>query len=604
MPRAVLIMFLSFKILLSQVSTLSVGLQGNCSGTLTFLDDIDSFRTNSLPGTYVNNLDCKWNVSVPSLLKVTIIGSSEAGFDFITLYSSPSSSIALSGEINAVYIITGPFYAIFHSDSTVVESGVEVSWEPYSFAGNCSGTLMLFGESGSFKSNTLPGTYDNNVHCSWVVNVSSGSHEITIVGETETLKDVVTIYLERKNNTITLSGTFNVTYCFSGPFYVTFTTDSSVVASGFEFTWQPCSASEVNTSNPSTGLSVEGSIGIGVSVGVVVLVVLLLIIIYVVRIHGGTTDHTLPPELLKFSERTGSGWKQDKSVPSLWRKKIEPKTKDYAIFSSIFEEHLNGKEYKIASVKMVNNENIWGAFSAYYPIMINRIRSDPATFDKKEWEQKSDADLRRWYVEEYHAFCMQFEWNEGAALPIIPSVHGTSGAIAKKICENGFVALSILDQGFYGKGIYFTCHALYAIPYTISKKSPTLIISLIVPANIYPVTEHPEDPNSFLGGSLVAGHQSHFVLTGINGCPIKEIGQKYYTEIVIAQESQIVPIYLVQIDTSCLNSLGMKWARVTAEDKQEQDLLQNEVKPATDVVPTEQCKEEVKPVTDVVTTEG
>eukprot|EP01124_Arcella_intermedia_P026578 TRINITY_DN5023_c0_g1_i3.p1 TRINITY_DN5023_c0_g1~~TRINITY_DN5023_c0_g1_i3.p1 ORF type:complete len:378 (-),score=109.69 TRINITY_DN5023_c0_g1_i3:55-1080(-) len=313
-------------------------------------------------------------------------------------------------------------------------------------------------------------------------------------------------------------------------------------------------------------------IGIGVGAGVVGLIVLVLVIVCVVRrgVGGGgaTPNYTLPPEILKFSERSGSGWKQDKSVAALWTKTIEPGSKDYNTFKSIFEGKLNGAEYKLASVKVVNNENIWNTFSGYYPIMINRIKSDPGTFDKKDWKSKDDSELREWYVGEYQSFCKQFEWNDGLELPIIPSVHGTSGAIARKICENGFVALSILDQGFYGKGIYFTCHALYAIPYIASKSTPTLIISLIVPASIYPVTEHPNQPKSFIGASLVAGHQSHFVLTGKKGYPIKEVGKKYYTEIVIQQESQIVPIYLVEIDPSCLASLGMKWARVTAEDRQ------------------------------------
>ena len=39
-------------------------------------------------------------------------------------------------------------------------------------------------------------------------------------------------------------------------------------------------------------------------------------------------------------------------------------------------------------------------------------------------------------------------------MPIIPAVHGTSMEIAWKIVQNGFSNLSILDAGYYGRGIY------------------------------------------------------------------------------------------------------------------------------------------------------
>jgi hypothetical protein len=48
---------------------------------------------------------------------------------------------------------------------------------------------------------------------------------------------------------------------------------------------------------------------------------------------------------------------------------------------------------------------------------------------------------------------------------ILPVIHGTALATAWKICATGFANLSCLDDGFFGKGIYFTTYALYALPY-------------------------------------------------------------------------------------------------------------------------------------------
>lgn len=43
--------------------------------------------------------------------------------------------------------------------------------------------------------------------------------------------------------------------------------------------------------------------------------------------------------------------------------------------------------------------------------------------------------------------------------------------IAQKISETGFAALSSIDAGFYGKGIYFTTSAMYIshLFYSISR---------------------------------------------------------------------------------------------------------------------------------------
>src|SRR5262245_61086501 len=71
-------------------------------------------------------------------------------------------------------------------------------------------------------------------------------------------------------------------------------------------------------------------------------------------------------------------------------------------------------------------------------------------------------------------------WNANEVVPILPVVPGTrltsflqhspqSGSVAWKIVENGFSALSTLDAGYYGSGIYFTSSVLYATPYYATK---------------------------------------------------------------------------------------------------------------------------------------
>jgi len=59
--------------------------------------------------------------------------------------------------------------------------------------------------------------------------------------------------------------------------------------------------------------------------------------------------------------------------------------------------------------------------------------------------------------------------------------------------------------------------------------------------------EAPKEANSFLGVLIDHGYQSHFVLTNKGGLPCT-LGEDYfYNELVIDNESLIVPIFLVTV---------------------------------------------------------
>lgn len=68
------------------------------------------------------------------------------------------------------------------------------------------------------------------------------------------------------------------------------------------------------------------------------------------------------------------------------------------------------------------------------------------------------------------------------------------------------MSLSSLDSGFFGQGIYFTSHAMYALPYArLHSEAPVLILSYVIPGNAYPVVEqHVGSDDSLMGASLKA----------------------------------------------------------------------------------------------------
>jgi len=109
------------------------------------------------------------------------------------------------------------------------------------------------------------------------------------------------------------------------------------------------------------------------------------------------------------------------------------------------------------------------------------------------------------------------EWNAGDDVPIIPVIHGTSMEIASKVCKAGFANISNLDDGFYGKGIYFSTSAMYCIPYFLKRKDPAVLLCFLCPGNTYPVTEKVRGNRSLLGKPLKSKYQSHYVAVNKDG---------------------------------------------------------------------------------------
>jgi len=171
-------------------------------------------------------------------------------------------------------------------------------------------------------------------------------------------------------------------------------------------------------------------------------------------------------------------------------------------------------------------------------------------------------------MERYSTLVDRFPWNAKEEIPIIPVVHGTDASVGWHICSAGFAALSSLDAGFYGKGIYYTSSCMYATPYFATKPAPSILVCLIVPGNVRPIIEDYRGDVSFLGVAIDSGYQSHYCLTTKDGLPCKSPKKdKFYDEFVLAQESQAVPIFLATIKMESVVSLAKEFARVTPEDR-------------------------------------
>jgi len=174
-------------------------------------------------------------------------------------------------------------------------------------------------------------------------------------------------------------------------------------------------------------------------------------------------------------------------------------------------------------------------------------------------------------------------WNKNLdIIPIVPVIHGTSMQIGWKIVNSGFASLSTLDAGYFGKGIfyldnynflflhllkpykgiYFSTSALYTLPYFCTYSDPAIIVCLTIPGNPFPVVLNPNEENNFLGKPISSGYTSHYVVTNKSGSIFTpKVDKKKYDEIVIDQESQITPMFLVSIDKANFDKLSSECQR-------------------------------------------
>jgi len=251
-------------------------------------------------------------------------------------------------------------------------------------------------------------------------------------------------------------------------------------------------------------------------------------------------------------------------------RKLLTDLEDIAHVMEIFRK-LDGHKIRVDNIYAVYNPSLVTAMALTREKFENRVLSAAALFYAEKWKNDNVPRVimkrRQWVKDTFIRRVAEFSWNHDLAVPVIPTIHGTAAAVAWKICHGGFATLSSLDIGFFGAGIYFTTSAKYAIPYFATKAQPAIIISYLVPGNPYPVIENPNEEGSLAGESLKVGYQSHYVLTTNRGMPFDKIEVKnIFDEIVVDQESQVAPAYVLTLDSKTFPALIRDFERRTSED--------------------------------------
>ena len=199
------------------------GVTTSCSVNKTVIS-----HTTFATGTYGNNANLNDTLSIANAtsLTVTVIGNTEAGYDFIKIYDSSNVlQRSYSGAgINQTFTVSGSsIKVVFTSDSSVTASGVTVTI--------ASGPVL--------HTTFATGTYGNNANLNDILSIAGAtSLTVTVIGDTEAGYDFIKIYdssnvLQRLYSGAGINQTFTVS---GSSINVVFTSDSSVTASGVTVT--------------------------------------------------------------------------------------------------------------------------------------------------------------------------------------------------------------------------------------------------------------------------------------------------------------------------------------------------------------------------------
>jgi len=204
--------------------------------------------------------------------------------------------------------------------------------------------------------------------------------------------------------------------------------------------------------------------------------------------------------------------------------------------------------YKVKKALAVHNPGLLTRFENFLATLTDRQRNFPKLFNRKDWINE-DSGQKKFIADCLNKKISSIAWNKdnGEKVSVIPVVHETSEQAVNAICSGGFATVASLDPGWYGQGIYVTSSIKYAASYS-AQAVKVIVIGYAIPGNTYPVT------CLMTGTPIKPGYQSHYCLVKSNGQPYSnELGDTFFDELVLAQDVQILPKYIVYLTKNRAN---------------------------------------------------
>jgi len=232
----------------------------------------------------------------------------------------------------------------------------------------------------------------------------------------------------------------------------------------------------------------------------------------------------------------------------------------------------------VERVYAINNPRLRSAFEIKREVIGKQHQTNPGLFRREGWRSLEDSVRRKRTFLRLSAKIQDFrtEFNDGSLPFIVPMIHGTNENSASRVIENGFGTVATTDDGYFGRGMYFTSDLRYANLYAkqVDKTGElkVMVLAIVIPGNPYPVTEHPfvvptvwerdqdgrtrrkNNPQGLLGQACKAGYQSHFVIVDSESAEVaypttrEDLGDRgvpVSDELIIFEGAQALPVFLV-----------------------------------------------------------
>ncbi|KAF0028409.1 hypothetical protein F2P81_019496 [Scophthalmus maximus] len=235
---------------------------GGCGGPVTAPSG--EIHSPSYPGSYPNNVDCSWVISVDSHHRVffnfsdlDIEPHSSCLWDYVAIHDGPTTSSPLLARVCGTSLppsITSTQNIItvrFRSDSSRSHRGFSAH-----FSEACGATIVTDNEGGAIASPRYPAPYPPNQNCSWIISAQEPFNHVTL---SFTEFDLERVYSNCSHDAVEVLDGDNYQapsigrYCgtelphpvtsFSNSLVVNFVSDRSVSMKGFRATYSASTSS-------------------------------------------------------------------------------------------------------------------------------------------------------------------------------------------------------------------------------------------------------------------------------------------------------------------------------------------------------------------------
>jgi len=251
---------------------------------------------------------------------------------------------------------------------------------------------------------------------------------------------------------------------------------------------------------------------------------------------------SIPSEVKTFSSEFSGDWKFDVNI--IGDKELNPNSSHY---KEVMKNLQRVKGFSVQKMEVISNLPQERIFHGSIAQVEEREKED--IFQPK-LEIESSSKEREKVLKMVNELAGKTKHNRKVRILLV--WHGTTVPIAHSIMKLGFASLAKLDEGWFGRGIYFSTYPEYSLRYCFDSTEPCLIMSYIILSNPYPVVFEDATPNlKMLGKGGYKNYGCNYVPVIHNGGtdyrPPKPGVSHKYDEVVIFQESHILPKLIIHL---------------------------------------------------------